>query len=283
VARLPLRLHLSWVVVVLLVPSALSLSDAPAGGTHAPVVGLVTSLAFFAALVAHEVGQGLVARRAGIGVSSITLFVFGGVASLEGEPQRPRDELAIAIAGPIVSVLIAAGAFALSLLPFPPIVVEPLRWLARVNAGVAVFNLLPGFPLDGGRVLRGILWAAWGDAYRATTAAARAGRGIAYAMIALAVAMGVFGFIGDAIWIGLVGWFLLSAARAAVAGIPTIPAAASVATYVNFVMSTGDRRPFLVVDHERSLGAITVDRALSVPPQFRQVVTMGELATEVAA
>lgn len=283
VARIPLRIHLSWLVVLFLVTSSLSVSLAPVAGPFAPVVGLVTAMAFFAALVAHELGHALVARRVGVGVSAITLFVFGGVASLEGEPQRPRDELAIAIAGPIVSLVVAGVTFALSLLALPPVLVEPLRWLARVNAGIAVFNLLPGFPLDGGRVLRGILWAIWHDAYRATNTAARIGRGVAYAMITLGVGVAAFGFIGDGLWIGLVGWFLLSAARAAVPPLPTIPANASVATYVNFVMTTGDRRPFLIVDNQRALGAITIERALRVPPQFRQVVTVRDLADEVLA
>jgi Zn-dependent protease len=280
VAGIPLRIHVSWVVVLFLVASSLSLSLAPTAGTFAPVVGLLTATAFFSALVAHELGHALVARRAGVGVSSITLFVFGGVASLDSEPQRPRDELAIAIAGPLVSVFIAVVAFALSLLALPPIVAEPLRWLARVNAGVAVFNLLPGFPLDGGRVLRGILWAVWRDPNRATATAAGVGRGIAYAMITVGVGVALFGFIGNGLWIGLVGWFLLSAARASVAPFPTIPAAASVGAYVKFVMTTGDRRPYVVIDQERSLGEITIERALRVPPELRQVVTMGDLAAE---
>lgn len=283
VARIPLRVHVSWLVVLFLVTSSLSRSLAPVAGRFAPITALVTAMVFFGAIVAHELGHALVARRAGVGVSAITLFVFGGVASLEGEPRRARDELAVAIAGPIASAMIAALAFAVSLLALPPILIEPLRWLARVNAGVAIFNLLPGFPLDGGRVLRGVLWAVWRDPYRATRAAAAVGRGIAYAMITLGATSAVLGSIGDGIWIGLLGWFLLSAARAAGASLPTIPAAASVASYVHFVMATGDRRPYLIIDHDRALGAITIERALRVPPQFRQVVTVRYLADEVPA
>jgi Zn-dependent protease len=277
VARIPLRIHVSWLVALFLVASSLSVSLAPVAGAVAPLVALVTAVSLFAAVVAHELGHALVARRVGVSVSAITLFVFGGVASLEGEPKRPRDEVAIAIAGPIVSVAIAAGAFLVASLPLAPIASEPLRWLARVNAGIALFNLLPGFPLDGGRILRGALWAAWRDAYRATSAAAAVGRGIAYTMITLGVAGALLGWRGDGLWIALVGWFLLSAARAALSALPTIPASTSVASYVRFVTTTGDRRPFVIVDHERAQGTITIERALQVPPDLRPFVSVGEL------
>jgi Zn-dependent protease len=279
VARIPLRIHASWLVALFVVAASLSLSLVRSAGQLAPLVALVTVAALFAAVVAHEVGHALVARRAGIGVSGITLFVFGGVASLDEEPARPRDEIAIAIAGPIVSALLAVVAFVASRLPVPPIVAEPLLWLAQVNAGIAIFNLLPGLPLDGGCLVHGVLWTVWGDAHRAKIAAARAGRGIAYALFAFAAVRALSRSPGDALWIGLLGWFLLSTANANIAALPTIPANASVATYVRLVTTTGDLRPYLIVEDDRSRGAITIERALRVPPGARSSITVGELAT----
>lgn len=215
IAGIPLRVHFSWLIALFLMTSSLSVELAPSAGRAAPLLALVTALVLFASLVAHELGHSLVARRRGVGVTSITLFVFGGVASLESEPKRPRDELAIAIAGPIVSVIVGVSALLLSRAGLPPIAAAPLAWLGRVNVGIAVFNLLPGFPLDGGRILRGILWAMRDDAYRATLGATRVGRGIAYGLITLGVARAMLGAIGDGFWIALLGWFLLSAARSA--------------------------------------------------------------------
>jgi Zn-dependent protease len=191
IARIPLRVHVSWLVALFLMTSSLSISLAESAGAFAPFVALVTAIALFASLVAHELGHALVARRCGVGVSAITLFVFGGVATLESEPRRPRDELAIASMGPIVSLVIAGVAASLAFVGathgLPAVIAEPLWWLARVNLGIAIFNLVPGFPLDGGRILRAAIWAVRRDAFTATMSAARIGRGIAYAMIALGV------------------------------------------------------------------------------------------------
>lgn len=215
IAGIPLRVHFSWLVALFLVTSSLSAELRASAGAAAPLVALATALCLFAALVAHELGHSLVARRAGVGVRSITLFVFGGVASLEDEPRRARDELAIALAGPVVSVVIGVSALLLARAGLPPIVAAPLGWLGRINIGIAIFNMLPGFPLDGGRVLRAALWAAKGDGLWATLGAARVGRGIAYGIVALGVLGAALGGIADGLWTALVGWFLLSASRAA--------------------------------------------------------------------
>lgn len=215
IAGIPLRVHFSWFLALFLMTSSLSVELAPSAGRAAPLLALVTALVLFASLVAHELGHSLVARRRGVGVISITLFVFGGVASLESDPKRPRDELAIAIAGPLVSALVGAAALLLARAGLPPIVAAPLAWLGRVNVGIAVFNLLPGFPLDGGRILRGVLWAVRDDAYRATMGATRVGRAIAYGLITLGGARAVLGSVADGFWIALLGWFLLTAARSA--------------------------------------------------------------------
>jgi Zn-dependent protease len=278
VLGIPVCVHVSWLVALFLVSSSLSLQLAASAGRLAPLVALLTTVVLFAALVAHELGHALVARSRGDTVSAITLFVFGGVASLESEPRRARDELAMAIAGPLVSMLVAGVAWAVAQLPLPLVAIEPLLWLARVNVGIAVFNLVPAFPLDGGRILRALLWAFRGDAFRATTTAARVGRGIAYGMIAFGVARALVGWVGDGVWIALVGWFLLSAAGAAIRALPVIPASMALASYVHHVVATGDRRPYVVVDHDLPRGAITIERAYTVPRERWPFMTVGDLA-----
>jgi Zn-dependent protease len=122
-------------------------------------------------------------------------------------------------------------------------VVEALGWLARVNAGIAIFNLLPGFPLDGGRIVRGAVWATWRDPHRGTVAAASVGRGIGWALITVGVMRALLGWIGDGVWMALVGGFLLSASRAAIEALP-------VGSYVELLAAKGSRCPPVAVDHD---------------------------------
>jgi Zn-dependent protease len=231
VAGIPLRVHVSWIVALFFMTSSLSVELATSAGRFAPVLALGTVILLFAALVAHELGHALVARRCGVSVSAITLFVFGGAASLESEPRSARDELCIAVAGPLVSVALAVVTYGLARISPTPIVHDPLEWLARVNLGIALFNMLPGFPLDGGRILRAVLWAWRRDVFSATTRAARMGRGIAYGMISLGLARALLGWSIDGVWMALVGCFLLSAARAAVLALPR-PAIADIVEQV---------------------------------------------------
>jgi Zn-dependent protease len=182
---------------------------------------LVTSLLFFTSIVLHELGHSLVALRCGVDVKRITLFLFGGMAELDSEPRRPRDEIAIAVAGPLTSVAIGlcfgalAGVLHNLSLGLGPLVAEACSWLSTINVVLAVFNCLPGFPLDGGRVLRGIVWWATGDFQRATALATRAGSAVAYGLMGLGLfsAMMTGSWLGG-LWLVFIGWFLLSAGRA---------------------------------------------------------------------
>jgi len=178
--------------------------------------GTLTAAAFLGSLLAHELAHAIVARRRGIDVAGITLWLFGGIARLRGEAVRARDELNIAIVGPLTSlglaaafgllseVLDGAGVAALS--------AAAARWLARMNLALAIFNMVPAFPLDGGRVLRAILWERGGRA-RATGLAARAGRAFAYLLIGFGILrLGIRTDLGG-LWLLFLGWFLLGAAR----------------------------------------------------------------------
>ncbi|CAN5665846.1 site-2 protease family protein [soil metagenome] len=181
------------------------------------VAGALTALVFFASLLAHEMAHALMARRNGVQVDGITLWLFGGVARLRGDAMTPRAEFRIAIVGPIMSLSIAAvfGLLAVGLdaAGGPELLRVVFVWLARINAVLAVFNMVPAFPLDGGRVLRAWLWKRR-DRTRATVLASRAGRGFGYLLIGL----GLVEFAARAqlggLWFVFLGWFLLNAARA---------------------------------------------------------------------
>jgi Zn-dependent protease len=182
------------------------------------VCGTITALLFFSSLLAHELGHALVSVRQGVKVDGITLWLFGGVSKLGGESENARDELRMAAVGPAVSfgagVLFGAVAIGLDALGAPDLVVGVPTWLALINVVLAVFNLAPAYPLDGGRVLRAVLWQHHGDRPRATVTAARWGRGFGYLLITLGVAAFALGGSLGGLWFVFLGWFLLAAARA---------------------------------------------------------------------
>jgi Zn-dependent protease len=181
------------------------------------LAGAVGAGLFLGSLLAHEIGHAVVARRAGLRVRGITLWLLGGVAQLEDEPATPGDELRVAIVGPAVSMALAVGfglaALALSAVGGPAVAVAITAWLAVGNTALALFNLLPAAPLDGGRVLRGLLWRRHGNRVRAAVTATRAGVWVGFGLVAYGL-LGTFGGWGiGTLWTALVGWFLVTAAR----------------------------------------------------------------------
>lgn len=222
---IPVEVNASWLVIFGLVTFSLSTSYFPsisqasrAPGLALALVGAVTSVLFFASVVAHELSHSLVVKAEGGNVDKITLFIFGGVAQMDEEPRSPGREFLMAAAGPGMSLLIAAVCFvayvATATRGMPWWVWAPLQYLAVINFALGLFNLLPGFPLDGGRVLRSILWAITGDLLKATRWASRAGQLLGWLMVAAAVT-GVLNGRADLIWFGLIGWFVASLAGAA--------------------------------------------------------------------
>jgi Zn-dependent protease len=222
VSGIDIAIDQSWVLIFVLISMSVSTqlaashADAQLGARWA--LALAVACAFFASIVLHELGHSLVAQSLGIRVRSITLFLFGGVAMLESEPRKPMHEVGVALAGPAVSVSLA-GLFSVleGLAGGGSLAGAGFGWLARVNLAIGVFNLAPGFPLDGGRVLRGVLWAATGSFARATRIASLAGAGIALLLMAAgaAAALATHDLIGG-LWLVFLGWFLLSASRNAV-------------------------------------------------------------------
>jgi len=174
---------------------------------------------FYACLLAHELSHALVARRNGVKVAGITLWLFGGVSRLEGEPASARSEALIAGVGPLTSFVVAAIAFGLALATTGnKLITDLFSWLTFVNLALGLFNLVPAFPLDGGRLLSSILWWRSGSRQKGVHNAVRVGRVFAYLMIAAGVLELFVGEVANGIWIAFLGWFLLSAAASEEAG-----------------------------------------------------------------
>lgn len=280
-------LHYSWLIIALLI----TLSLAGHFRVHNPEWGdalswglaIITALLFFAAIVAHELAHAVVAKSRGLPVRSITLFALGGVAQIEKEAEDAKTEFWIGIVGPITSLVIGVICLGLALalgwtppeFPKAPLPAM-LMWLGYINMMLAVFNMIPGFPLDGGRVLRAIIWWIGGDGKRATTIAARIGQIIAFGFIVLGLLQFFRGEGLGGLWIAFIGWFLLSASRESYAQVainehlrgvrvadvmsrdyPTVDGYSNVQTFVEEHLGRTGRRCFVVILNGHAEGMIT--------------------------
>ncbi len=285
---IPIYLHSTWVfifaAITYIIASQFKQEHPLWTDTQHWAVGVLTSLLFFASVLFHELSHSVVAQHYKIRVVSITLFLFGGLARIEREPSKAIQEFNIAIAGPLASGLLAGGFFALTLLfPFSQTVGALATWLCRTNAALAVFNLLPGFPLDGGRIFRAIVWGVTKNFEKATRVAGASGKLIAYAMILLGAWGAFHGFVQDGLWTAFIGWFILNAAQESVAQVairetlaglsaadvmskevPTAPGHITLEEYSAEVLRTG-RRCHLVVSDDRLVGMMNVHTLNSVP------------------
>lgn len=218
-------LHYSWLIIALLVTLSLvghfRISNPNWGDYVIWGTALVTAVLFFVAIVLHELSHALVALSWGLPVKSITLFALGGVAQIEKEAEKAKTEFWMAIVGPITSILIGVLCLSLLLLfgwsgqemPDTPLMAM-LMWLGVINILLAVFNMIPGFPLDGGRVLRSIIWGVTGDPAKSTRIASRVGQVVAFGFIIFGILRFFSGGGFGGLWLAFIGWFLLEAARA---------------------------------------------------------------------
>jgi len=222
IAGIEVRLHWSLTIVFALIVWTLASQVLPAVVPDQPnsaywIASSVGGVIFYLSLLSHEMGHALVARRSGVKVDGITLWVFGGVARLSGEAATPGIEARIAIAGPLVSLALAvffgAATFALDATGGPALIEGVCLWLAVANVTLLLFNLVPAFPLDGGRLLRAWLWQRGHDRYRATSRAAWLGRMLGFLMIGLGLVELVAQGALNGLWLILIGWFVMSAAR----------------------------------------------------------------------
>jgi len=271
---IPIQLHISWFLIAILITWTLAGAYFPAtnpGWNQALywMVGAFTAVLFFASVLLHELGHSIMALREKVPVKNITLFVFGGVAQISREPDSPGAEFRIAIAGPLISLLLAGVFTLLGRLPGMAIALAaPLAYLGTVNLILAAFNLIPGFPMDGGRVLRAALWKRSGDLRHATLWASRVGRGFAFIFILLGLGQILLtGSFINGLWTIFIGWFLNNAAqnsyqqvlmREALSGIKasnimlqqcqTVSGDLMLDRLVNDYILTGGQRCFLVAD-----------------------------------
>jgi len=294
---IPIGLHYSWGLIALLITLSLAAHFQALhpewGGPTAWVTAVVTGFLFFAAIIVHELAHAVVAKMRGLPVRSITLFALGGVAQIEKESADASGEFWMGIAGPITSAAVGLLCLGLALAFGWTMATEPgtpplsmLVWLGYINVGLALFNMIPGFPMDGGRVLRAIVWKVTGDGDKATRIAALTGQVIAFTFIVIGLISFFRGAGFNGLWTAFIGWFLLTASRSAylqvetaerLRGIrvaevmtrdfPVVEGRSSLQTFVDdYLLATG-RRCFVAIDSGRATGLITphevkkVDRA----------------------
>lgn len=290
-----IRVDFSWFIIFFLILWSFSAGVFPgqAPGLERPVyliMGVAGALLFFGSLLVHELSHSLVARAKGIPVDGITLFIFGGMAHTRSEAETPGDEFAIAGIGPVTSIAIGIALLTLwwlgSRLGWSPAVTTVLQYIGVLNVILAVFNLLPGFPLDGGRLFRAAVWKFTGSMTRATQVASAGGRWLGYLLVAYGLFSAFGGNVMGGLWLVFIGWFLRNAAassyqqhllrdaltgasaRQAMTPVPqTVPAAISLQELMeNYFL----RRRFLsypVEEGGRAVGIVTLNQVKEVAPE----------------
>ncbi len=304
IVGIPIGLHWSWFVIFALVTGSLAWGYLPRvypelSPRAAWLLGAATSLLFFGSVVLHELGHAVIALRNQIPVRRITLFIFGGVAQIAQEPRTPGAEFRIAIAGPLTSVALAVAFGAVWWLnPGSAYLAGPSLWLARINLIVALFNMIPGFPLDGGRVLRALVWKFNGDLPRATRIASYSGQAFAFGFIGLGLWSTLGGNVSNGLWLVFIGWFLQNAAAGSYAQTTTQEQLRSVTvdhlTSRDYVQVPGDltikqlveeyiladgQRCFFVTAHGQIRGLITLTDVTTIPKAHWPTMTIDRVMT----
>lgn len=298
------KLDPSWFVIALLITWTLATQFFPTAAAGLDPVaywamGVFGALGLFASILAHEFGHALVAQRRGLPMRGITLFIFGGVAEMTREPDSATDEFLVAIAGPIVSIVIGGACTLASWLAMPDAAQTVVGYLGSINLVLVAFNMIPAFPLDGGRVLRSALWAWRRDLRWATSIASQIGGGFGLALILLGVAALFGGAFVQALWFGLIGLFLRSAARQSyeqvlvretLAGQPVrafmndqprvVPVATTVDDFVDNYVYRHHYKMFPMVDDGRLRGCVSIDRVRTLPRDEWHAHRVAELAED---
>jgi Zn-dependent protease/CBS domain-containing protein len=295
VLGIDVRVDYSWFIIFFLILWSFSVAVFPAQVPGLPraayfAMGISGALLFFTSLLLHELSHSVVARAKGIPVEGITLFIFGGMAHTKAEAETPGDEFQIAIVGPLASVLVS---IALGLLWYlgagagwHPAVTIVLQYIAVLNVVLAVFNLLPGFPLDGGRVFRSVVWKVTGNLTTATRYASVSGRLLAYLLVGYGLFLTFQGDLVGGLWLVFIGWFLRNAAiasyrqhlvrdalegataRQAMTPVPqTVPAALSLQDLMEDYFLRRRFLSYAVEDSGRAVGIVTLNQVKEVPSQ----------------
>jgi Zn-dependent protease len=310
IAGIDIRVHYTWLYAFFLLAWSLALGYFPNanqdfGTATYWILGIVAALLLFASVLVHELGHSLVATARGLRVDNITLFIFGGVSSISREASTALDEFLISVVGPVTSLLLA-GVFWLigQLAPATSGVAAEANYLAFANLLLGLFNIVPGFPLDGGRVFRSIVWAITGDMGRATQIASYVGQAVAFALIGWGVVQVLSGNLFGGLWTAFIGWFLNSGAEASrqqltvhkiLDGVPVTAAMDATPEVLSPELSVRDfvmehvlrngQRALPIVEHGKLIGIVSVtdakhlhqDAWASAP--VRQVMTPAPLKT----
>lgn len=224
IGGIKITLDVSWIFIAILIAWSLSVGFFPLNYPNLSpkmywLMGIVGMLGLFICVVLHELGHSLVAKHYRLPISQITLFIFGGVAEIKKEPQKAKVEFWMALAGPLVSIFIAIVTFFLATLgsqnEWPIFITGVLSYLALVNVALVIFNLIPAFPLDGGRIFRAILWGITKDLAIATKIATQLGKGFGILLMLLGIVIVITGNLLSGLWIGVIGLFLRGAAAQA--------------------------------------------------------------------
>jgi Zn-dependent protease/CBS domain-containing protein len=304
-----IRLHYSWFFIFVLVTWALAgnyfPSAYPAWSLLTRIIaGIITSLLFFGSVLAHELMHSVVSQRQGIPVRSITLFIFGGVSEITEEPKQPKDEFRMAIAGPLTSLLIGGILFGIYFAwrNTDTVAVQFITavafWLGYINLALGVFNLIPGFPLDGGRVFRSLWWWRSGNLQRATKISSKIGRVVGFLFIFGGIWLIFAGYWINGIWLALIGWFLESAATGSYRQLvlsemlkghvasevmsrdcSVIKPDTTINQLVHDNILASGRRCFPVASDGRVLGLITLHNIKAVPRGLWNEKIVGEVMT----
>ena len=300
-------LHYSWLIIALLVTLSLRNQFAALHRNWSEstiwLTAIITGLLFFVSIVLHEFSHAAVAKLRGIPVRAITLFALGGVAQIEKDAADAKSEFWMGIVGPISSIVIGCICLALAWALGWNVVAEPatpaaamFMWLGYINITLAVFNMIPGFPLDGGRVLRAIVWWATGDASRSTRIAAGVGQFVAFCFIMFGILrfFSGAGFVG--LWLAFIGWFLLEASRASAAQVdvaerlrglrvgdvmtrqfPVVDSNTNVETFVHDNLLPTGHRCFVVEEQGRAAGIITLHEVKALARARWPYTTVGDV------
>lgn len=305
-----LGLHLSWLVIAILVTLSLvgHFSAVNTGWGFGVVwtAAVVTGLLFFVAVVLHELAHALVAKMRGLPARSITLFLLGGIALIDKEADDPVTEFLVAVAGPVMSVVIGSlcllTALSLGWSPETQVItpstpfLAALVWLGYINIVLAIFNMIPGYPMDGGRVLRALIWRITGNMNRSTRIAAHVGQFVATFFIVWGVFQFFFGMGFGGLWLALIGWFLLTAAKASYAKTPVpkilsplcvgevmrrdcdaISGDIDLQSFVNRHLLKTRNRYYFVTENNRPAGMISREQVKKIPCAEWSTKTVGQV------
>lgn len=307
IAGVEIGIHYTWLLAFILITWSLAQGFFP---QYYPgwelstywITGVLAALFLFLSVLVHELAHSLIAMAKGLSVRGITLFIFGGVSSIKGEPERPNVEFAIAIVGPLASLVLAGVFWGLRQAVGQQVspLAAMLSYLALVNALLAGFNLIPGLPLDGGRVLRSIIWGATGSLTKATNIAATVGRVFGWCLIAFGVFQLLTGNFLGGIWIAFIGWFLSSAAEASrqevtarehLSGVRVkdvmnpslecISPQTSVEDVVRDIFFQRGRRAVLVCQDDNLVGIVTLTDIKELPQSKWEHTSVGEIMTRL--